>query len=187
MDGPISRIKQLFEHPVFKQTIDDFLHHRLNFHTWQHDLRERYRSHIWAMLSRDRPQHFRGIQTGINRKLTTSLIDQLTREADEVQYQLDHQQIAQIDESIDPRPKLKILRLILSAGVQTPERDHRHRKRPGSVVCACKKASPTIYHISWECECFQQERQPALAALPKPLASLPICFQISTIVPNNLS
>jgi hypothetical protein len=186
MDGPISRIKQLFEHPVFKQTIDDFLHHRLNFHTWQHDLRERYRSHIWAMLSRDRPQHFRGIQTGINRKLTTSLIDQLTREADEVQYQLDHQQIAQIDESIDPRPKLKILRLILSAGVQTPERDHRHRKRPGSVVCACKKASPTIYHISWECECFQQERQPALAALPKPLASLPTCFQISTIVPNNL-
>ena len=99
MDGLISRIKQLFEHPVFKQTIDDFLHHRLNFHTWQHDLRERYRSHIGSNLSRDRLKHFRGIQSGINRILTTSLVNQLTREADEAQYQLDHQQIAQIDDT----------------------------------------------------------------------------------------
>ena len=99
MGGPISRVKQLFEHPVFKQTIDDFLHHHSNFHTWQHDLRERYRSHIGSNLSRDRPKHFRGIQSGINRILTTSLVNQLTREADEAQYQLDHQQIAQIDDT----------------------------------------------------------------------------------------
>lgn len=54
-------------------------------------------------------------------------------------------------------------------------------------MCACKKASPTIFHLAWECECLKTERQPALDVLPVSIHEMPVWFQIATIVPDSLS
>ena len=40
IDGPIDRIKQLFNNPVFHQTVHDFLNNSLDEHRWQHILTE---------------------------------------------------------------------------------------------------------------------------------------------------
>ena len=54
----------------------------------------------------------------------------------------------------DPRPKLKILRL---GGVMDPERDHRHRRKPGLSVWrfakspACKLGVPTFAVFAGAC------------------------------------
>lgn len=119
--------------------------------------------------------------------MTLALLKELSTQADTIQRQLDTQQIATVDSSEDPRPKLKILRLLISAGLQTPERDHRHRRRPGSVKCKCGHGSPTIFHISWECSCYQQLRQPIWQYLPQTLESLPVCFQLTTIVSQDMN
>ena len=110
----------------------------------------------------------------------------MTKECDQIQNQLDSQQIPTVDPQIDPRPKLKVLRLLISVGLQTPERDHRHRRRPGSLTCKCGSNSPTIFHISWECSCMQQIRQEIWQYLPCSFESLPLCFQLTTVVPVHL-
>ena len=186
IDGPIDRIKQLLNNPVFHQTVHDFLNNSLDEHRWKHNLRERYRTDTWTTLSRERGQHFRGMENGIQRKLTTSLIDQLTAEADEVQNLCDKQLLPQLDPKFDPRPRLKVLRLILSVGLQSPERDHRHRRRQGTITCACGLGPPSLYHISWECPLMKDIRDPMLSYLPAPIQDLPPCFQFATIVPKNL-
>lgn len=43
VDGPISRIQQLYQHEVFRQVLHDFLNGRLDMHKWQHDLRDTFR------------------------------------------------------------------------------------------------------------------------------------------------
>lgn len=166
----------------------DFLNGNLDWHKWPHKLRNQYRMYMWNKTARERCQHFDGIQQGINRQRTLALrlLHELASQADHVQHQLDTQQVASIDPAEDPRPKLKILRLLISAGLQTPERDHRHRRRPGSVKCRCGSGTPTIYHISWECKCYQDIRQPIWQYLPERLESLPVCFQWTSIVPSNM-
>lgn len=145
-DGPIARLRQVFDHPVFKNTMRNFLHRRLHEQRWQHDLREEYRQHTWATIARDRPQRYAGISHGVNRKLTTSLVRKLSKEADTLQQTCDTQQ--SIPDSLrDPRPKLKVLRLLISGGLQMPERDHRHRRKAGQVTCVCKTGSPSLLHM----------------------------------------
>ena len=41
--------------------------------------------------------------------------------------------------------------------------------------------------ISWFCPRFRELRAPAIAALPKPLRSLPVCFKRTTVVPTSLA
>ena len=187
MDGPITRIRQMLDHPAFKQTIHKFLNNQLEEHKWQHDLREDYRQVGWKTLAVDRGQHFRGIERGVQRELTTSLIDILAEQAEHLQQRIDNNLVVQVDPKTDPRPRLKILRQLMSAGLQTPERDHRHRKQSGTVTCACGNGSPTIFHLSWECPLSQQLREPMMKALPAPLHELPTCFQIATIVPHDMT
>jgi hypothetical protein len=177
----------MLDHPAFKNTIHKFLNNQLEEHKWQHELREDYRQVGWKTLSADRGQHFRGVEHGVQRQLTTSLIDFLAKEAEDIQRQIDNNLLAEVDPKTDPRPRLKILRQLLSAGLQTPERDHRHRKQPGTVTCACGRGSPTIFHLSWECSLSQQLREPMMQVLPAPLHALPKCFQITTIVPNTMT
>ena len=98
----------------------------------------------------------------------------------------DNNLLPEVDPALDPRPRLKVLRLLLTAGLQTPERDHRHRRQPGSVKCACGQGSPTIFHLSWECSLSQSIRAPMMKVLPAPLHELPPCFQIATIVPTSM-
>ena len=187
VDGPLNRLRQLYEHQVYHETLHEFLNERLDFHKWQHCLRERFRLAWWKKIARERSQHFAGIANGVNRRATTAYLKILEKEADKLQYQLDNQVIASVDPDIDPRPKLKLLRLLLSADLQTPERDHRHRKRPGSIKCTCGQGSPTIYHISWECSCFQEIRQDIWAYMPQPVHDLPTCFQLTTLVPVDMN
>ena len=187
IDGPLSRIQQLYQNEIYHGVLHAFLNSQLDFRKWQHELRETFRKSWWRTVARERSQHFAGIEHGINRHLTLAYLKSLESEADDIQYKLDHQMIPEIDIALDPRPKLKILRLLLSAGVQTPERDHRHRKQPGSVTCYCNNGSPTIYHISWECSCFRDIRGDIRKLLPKPLHQLPTRFQYTTIVPNDMN
>ena len=165
-DGPIARMRQLYNHPVFKNTMRNFLNGRLHEQQWQHDLREDYRQRTWTTIARDRPQHYAGISHGVNRNLTTSLIHIWSKDADTLQRACDAQQIISPDSLHDPRPTLKILRMLISGGLETPERDHRHRRQAGQVTCACKTGSPSILHISWFCPLYQADRQPALDKLP---------------------
>ena len=67
-----------------------------------------------------------------------------------------------------------------------PERDHRHRRKQGKVLCSCGEAEPDVIHISWHCKNYQNLRSKALAVLPKPLHQLPVCFRYATIVPVDL-
>ena len=186
VDGPIARFHHLYRNEIYHDTIHKFLNNQLDKHKWQYDLRETYRKTMWMRAARDRSQHFSGIQDGINRHLSLALLKKLTLEADAIQSQLDAQTIASVDASNDPRPKLKILRLLISAGVQTPERDHRHRRRPGSVQCKCGNAAPTIFHISWECKCYEDLREEIWQYMPRPIGQMPICFQYTTLIPSNL-
>ena len=186
IDGPIARFHQLYHHEINHDTIHKFLNNHLDKHKWQHDLRETYRKTMWMRTARDRQQHFSGIQDGINRVLSLALLKKLTVEADTIQSQLDAQHIASVDASHDPRPKLKVPRLLLSAGVQTPERDHQHRRRPGSVQCKCGNAVPTIFHISWGCSCYEDLREEIWQHMPRPIEQMPICFQYTTLIPSNL-
>ena len=183
-DGPIARMRQLYNHPVFKNTMHKFLNNQIHEQCWQHNLREDFRQHTWKTIARDRPQHFAGISHGVNRSLTNSLIHLWTKEAEKLQHACDTQQLIMPDPSIDPRPRLKILRMLISGGLQTPERDHRHRRKTGHITCACKNGSPTLLHISWCCPLYQTERKPALDHLPDILDNLPHCFKIATIVPK---
>ena len=107
-----------------------------------------------------------------------------TKEADELQYMLDIGLTTEPEASQDPRPRLKILRLLLLGGLMDPERDRRHRRKPGRVKCQCG-GMPSHDHISWVCPRFRELRAPALAALPKPLRCLPKCFKRTTVVPAN--
>lgn len=184
-DGPIARLRQLFDHPVFKNTMRNFLSGRLHEQRWQHDLPEDYRQHTWATIARDRPQHFAGISHGVNRKLTISLIHKRSKEADALQQTCDSQQTIILDSLHDPRPRLKILRLFISGGLQTPERDHRHRRKTGQVTCVCKTGSPSLLQISCFCPIYQAERKPALDKLPDYIENLPQCLKIATIVPKD--
>ena len=77
---------------------------------------------------------------------------------------------------LDPRPHLKILRLLLTGGLMDPERDGRHRKKPGKVKCQCGGA-PSHDHISWHCPQFRDLRMPAM------VRALPVCFKRTTVVP----
>lgn len=132
-DCPTARMRQMYKHPVFKDTMHKFLNDRIHEQRWQHDIRERFRQHIVKTVARDRPQHF----VCVNRSLTISLIQKWSKEADALQHACDTQQLIMPDPSVDPRPRLKILRLLISGGLQTPERDHRHRRKTGQIKCAC--------------------------------------------------
>ena len=158
-------------------TIHSFLNNRLDPHKWQHELREKFRIAWWKKIVIDRAQHFAGIDRGINRQLSTAYVKSLESEADDIQFKLDHGIIPSVDPDSDPRPKLKVLRMILNAGIQTPERDHRHRKRQGTAQCTCGNGVPTVHHISWECSCFCDIRADIWQHLPWRLHELPMCFQ----------
>lgn len=161
--GPPARIVQLLRHPVFHRTMQDFLNNRLDEHKWQHSLREDYRLYNWHKIATDRSQHFQGIENGIKRDLSISLLNKWTQDADNLQNSEDANLSVAIDVKHDPRAKMKILRLLLPAGIQTPERDHRRRKKTGDIVCKCNLGAPTIHHISWMCPIFSQQRAPISA------------------------
>jgi hypothetical protein len=110
VDGPLNRLRQLYEHEVYHDILHEFLNERLAFHKWQHCLRERFRLVWWKKIARERSHHFAGIANGVNRRATTAYLKIIEKEADKVQYQLDNQLIASVDPDIDPRPKLKLLR-----------------------------------------------------------------------------
>ena len=76
-----------------------------------------------------------------------------------------------VDPEEDARPRMNILRLLISGGLMSPERDHRHRRKQGKVLCSCGEAELDVIHISWHCKNYQH---------------LPVCFRYATIVPVDL-
>ena len=179
IDGPYKRIAQLRAHPIFANTYQKFIADQLHPNKWQHELREDFRKHHWQLLCRDRGHHFGGTTRGVKKNLTTHLLQKWAQEADSMDNSI-------IDPENDPRPCMKILRLLLAGGLMTPERDHRHRRKQGKVLCSCGEATPDVIHISWHCKKYQQLRSRAIEVLPKPLNQLPVCFQYATIVPVDL-
>ena len=166
-DGPLAQILQLKALPPFRPIAEDFLHNRLKSDKWKHDLREIWREQTWRTLARERALHFAGAERGVNRKATLAYLQDLTAEADTLQIQQDSGQHELVPPSEDPRAKLKVLRLLLTAGLMTPGRDHRRRKRQGIIIrCACDGPAPTIEHISWCCKCYHRERREALQVVP---------------------
>ena len=135
-DGPIARMRQLYNHPVFKNTMHKFLNNQIHEQCWQHNLREDFRQHTWKTIARDRPQHFAGISHGVITVLSPvrSSTNGQKKGAEKLQQACDTQQLIMPDPSVDPRPRLKILRMLISGGLQTPERDHRHRRKTGHTL-----------------------------------------------------
>ena len=185
-DGPYARAAQLKASNIYGPVVSDILQQRQFPPSWRHDLRERFRSKVWEVLSQDRPQHFAGCRNGIQRKLTISLISVWTHKADELQALIGAGYSDLPLPALDPRARLKVLRLLLVGGLMSPESDHRHRRRSGQVLCKCG-AAPAFYQISWECPLYQAQGLPALSALPAPLHVLPACFSHCTMVPVGFS
>ena len=185
-DGPYARLQQLRDSPVYGPVVQAVVQSRPLPANWQHELRDRWRAATYKLVLRDRAQDYAGIGRGVNKSLTVSLIQRWTQEADQLQYMLDMGLATEPEPQHDPRPRLKILRLLLIGGLMDPERDRRHRRKPGGVKCQCGGV-PSHDHISWVCPRFRQLRAPAIAALPKPLRRLPVCFKRTTVVPANFA
>lgn len=183
-DGPVVRAKQLLDSPVFGNVMRDFVHNVLPPNKWEHELREAYRTQAWQLLGRDRPQHFAGITPGVDRRRTLQYLHILKDQADALQQQCDLGTTINPEPMNDPRAKLKVLRLLLTGGLQTPERQHRHKQKEGKVQCLCKAGEPTLHH-TWCCPRFAAIRQPIFAKLNKPVEELPRCFSCCAIVPQN--
>ena len=66
-DGPYARAAQLKASNIYGPVVNDILQQRQFPASWRHDLRERFRSKVWEVLSQDRPQHFAGCHNGIQR------------------------------------------------------------------------------------------------------------------------
>ena len=186
-DGPITRLAQLKDHPVFAKIVAAFLNRTLHPTKWQHLLREDYRLHAWQTLCRDRAQHFAGTWQGVDRSRTLALLHELIVQADALQSKCDNDDFVIDDPKMDPRAKLKVLRLLLTGGLNNPELQHRHKKQDGTVVCLCKQGEPSLEHISWFCPRFANLRQQALDNLPAPLDQLPKCFYACALVPKQMN
>ena len=74
IDGPLNRMRQLYQHEVYHDTIHSFLNNRFDPHKWQHELRDKFRLAWWKKTAIDRAQHFSGIDRGINRRLSIAYI-----------------------------------------------------------------------------------------------------------------
>ena len=147
-DGPYARAQQLRDSAVFGPVVQDVVQGRALSPRWQHDLRERWRKQCWQLVLRDRSEDYAGVGRGVNRLLTISLVQQWTKQADDLQFLLDQGLAALPDASHDPRPRLKILRLLLTGGLMDPERDRRHMRKAERVKCQCG-GTPSHDHISW--------------------------------------
>ena len=80
--------------------------------------------------------------------------------------------------------KLKIPSLLLTAGLLTADRDHRHRKQQGEIRCSCG-GKPVIDHVGWEDPHYAD----LCAHAPQAIATIrriPICFRFCTLVPATL-
>ena len=177
---------QLKDNRVFTKTVTAFRDQKLHPSQWQHSLREDYRLNAWQLLSRDRSQHFAGAWHGVDRRRTLALLNSLIVEADNLQFKCDNENFVFDNPPNDPRAKLKVLRLLLTGGLQNPERQHRHKNKTGSIICLCKNGEPSLKHISWHCSRFAELRQPALDHLPVPLDQLPTCFEACALVPHSM-
>ena len=142
------------------------------------------RLYNWHKIATDRSQHFQGIENGIKRDLSISLLNKWTQDADNLQNSEDANLSVAIDVKHDPRAKMKILRLLLPAGIQTPERDHRRRKKTGDIVCKCNLAPP-LFITFHGCVLFSHNN--VRQSLPSALHNLPLCFQLTTLVPNSMN
>ena len=106
------------------------------------------------------------------------------QQADELQRKCDADLEINPDPLEDPRAEFKVSRLLLTGGLQNPERQHRHKKQAGKVLCTCGHGEPDLLHISWHCSKFQDIRAPILSILPDNPDTLPVCFACCTIVPT---
>ena len=127
-DGPYARAQQLRDSAVFGPVVQDVVQGRALSPSWQHDLRERWRKQCWQLVLRDRSQDYAGVGRGVNRPLTISFVQKWTKQADDLQFLLDQGLAAPPDASYDPRPRLKILRLLLTGGLMDPERSTSQAK-----------------------------------------------------------
>ena len=116
-DGHFARAQQLRDSPVFGPIAQTLVQSRPLPPDWQHALRKRWCKQCWQLVQRDRSQDYAGIGRGANRILTVSLIQQWFKEADELQYMIDMGSTTELDSTLDPRPRLKILRLLLTGGL----------------------------------------------------------------------
>ena len=112
-DGPAARASQLLQHEAFSEAVQSVLQNKPFSPQDPHELRQSWRKYVWKNLARDRPQHFAGAQFGIRKDLSISLLKLWAADADRLQDDIDNARCAPPDLSEDPRPRMKILRLLL--------------------------------------------------------------------------
>jgi hypothetical protein len=112
-DGPAARASQLLQHEAFSEAVQSILQNKPFSPQDPHELRQSWRKYVWKNLARDRPQHFAGAQFGIRKDLSISLLKLWAADADRLQDDIDNARCAPPDLSEDPRPRMKILRLLL--------------------------------------------------------------------------
>eukprot|EP00969_Alexandrium_andersonii_P315919 13958106-Alexandrium_andersonii.AAC.1 len=70
VQGPLTRMRQLSKDPVFGPMMRQLLSGARLPPDWQHQVRHEWRMQQWARVARDRPQHFAGVERGVDRTAT---------------------------------------------------------------------------------------------------------------------
>ena len=160
----------------------ELVYHTVDEQEWAHRLRMCWREFLWAKCARDRPQHYGDVQE-VDYRRTMLLHDDLEKVANAPARDGDVGLTLQQEES---RKKVAVLRLLLAGGLMTEERDARHKRVVTNTDCDTCGVPKTLYHVSWECQDYEELREPVLAELGCTVESLPICTRYAGIIPQRL-
>ena len=189
-EGPVTRLRQLLRHPILGHLATKLLQNQGPKGAWQHDIRQAWRQHIYTQVAQRRPAHFGGIEHGIDKTKTLSLLRLWEKEGEEIQKQVNAGDLGP-EPAVDPRPRQKILRLLLTGGLLTQARvwKHRTKKKDLPVTCICGHHDSNNMHIQWECPRYNALREPlstTMADLER-TEVVPNCVRYALLVPTGSS
>ena len=173
--GPASRLQQLCSESGFQKIASSLLAGIPLNPRWQHDVRESWRHRQWQHLSQSRPQHFAGIEVGVDRTRSLIAVTHLKSQIDDKIWRRDSGAPG-CELAYDPVPLMKIMLLMLSGGIMTAE----------TCVCGSDQEASLI-HIAWHCPIYADARATVMHWLPCSLNLLPTCFLCTGLVPVSLT
>ena len=183
-DGPTVRLWHVQRVPVYAPFIAAlFGEASLDEERWAHELRAAWRQHLWELVAKERPQHYRDA-IDIDYGRTMSFYNKLRAQA--AITQVNGIEALEYDGPIgDARAQLSILRRLFAGGMLTDERVARHRREAGQRLCSCG-AEQTVLHVSWDCPLYQDDRREFLEETGLNGHNLPMCTQYAALVPASL-
>ena len=147
--GPVGRLHNILrDHPCFRPLVEAALRDpSVVGPGWRRQLRDAWRVSKWQSLRRDRPD-FAGIENGVNRDTSLHCLRTWMSDADALQSAIDAGKASNPTEPrLDVRARLGVLRRLLTGGLNTRDRDSRHRKH-GPSQCSCGLDVESVLHVS---------------------------------------